>query len=72
MGRLASSMSRASGVGRTLGAEETVQQIIFFSFSLNWWSSRAYTNGLTAELNKIAVLEMTTEMGPMMLNVTIT
>ena len=32
-----------------------VQQIIFFIFHLNCWFNRAYTNGLTAELNRTIV-----------------
>ena len=40
-----------------------MQQIIFFSFSLNCWLNRAYTNGLTPELNSTIVSTMATTIG---------
>ena len=61
------SVSCGSGLGRTHSAEEPGlgQQIIFLIFSLNCWFSRAYTNGLTAELNRIITSAMASRMAPM-------
>ena len=50
------SASWLPGSGWTLAAKE--QQIIFLILSLYWWFNRAYTNGLTAELNRITTSEV--------------
>ena len=42
----------ASLLGWALRDDGQVQHTILFIFSLNCWFSRAYTKGLTAELNK--------------------
>ena len=38
-----------------LGASVWLHQINLLMFCLNWWFKRAYTNGLTAELNNTII-----------------
>lgn len=58
------SASWLPGSGWTMAAKE--QQIIFLILSLNWWFNRAYTNGLTAELNKINTSGIAGKTAPML------
>ena len=58
---LANSMvggSDLAGWTLALAIDEALQVTVLLIFSLNRWFSRAYTNGLTAELNMIIVFEM--------------
>jgi len=53
---LARSVLPCFGVGWSLDVEDSVQTIILLVFSLNCLFIRAYTKGLTAELNITIVL----------------